>query len=143
MTWEQYGAVLAAFLVRKPGAGTLAMCVNGFVQVFIDGTHAPHLLYGVTGVGVDLVFGMFGYRRYDARIVALAGLVSQMSWYPIVYLTHGVVLYPISFIIADLVVRALGSVVGDGLLGAAIGFLLLAGYSRFLASSHKMSSMPS
>ena len=99
-------------------------------------------MYGVTGVGVDLVFGVFGYRRYDARIVALAGLVSQMSWNPIVYLTHGVFLYPTSFIIADVVVRASGSVVGNGLLGAAIGFLLLAGYSRYHASSQKISSVP-
>ncbi len=37
IAWEEYGAVLAAYLVRKPGAGTIAMTMNGFGQFLIDG----------------------------------------------------------------------------------------------------------
>ena len=124
-TWEQYGAVLAACIVRKPGSGTVAMTINGFGQVFLNGTHAPHLLYGVAGLGADLVFALFRYKRYDAGVVALAGLSAGMFWYPIVYFTHGVSLYPTSFIVIDLLVRALGSPIGNGLLGAAIGIAFL------------------
>ena len=133
-TWEQYGAVLAAFIVRKPGSGTIAMTINGFGQVFLNGTHAPHLLYGVAGLGADLMFALFGYKRYDVSVVALAGLSAGMFWYPIVYATHGIYLYPTLFIAIDLIVRALGSPIGDGLLGAAIGiaFLRLARKIRFL-----------
>jgi ABC-type thiamin/hydroxymethylpyrimidine transport system permease subunit len=123
--WEQYGAVLAAFLVRKPGSGTFAMTINGFGQVLLNGTHSPHLLYGVTGLGADLVFALFKYKRYDISTVALAGLAASMFWYPIVYATHGVYLFPISFTVIDLIIRALGSTVGNGFLGAAIGILIL------------------
>jgi ABC-type thiamin/hydroxymethylpyrimidine transport system permease subunit len=124
-TWEQYGAVLAAFIVRKPGSGTIAMTINGFGQVFLNGTHAPHLLYGVAGLGADLVFASFMYKRYDVSVAALAGLFASLFWYPVVYATHGVYLYPTSFIIVDLIVRALGSTIGNGLLGAAIGTVIL------------------
>jgi ABC-type thiamin/hydroxymethylpyrimidine transport system permease subunit len=124
-TWEQYGAVLAAFIVRKPGSGTIAMTINGFGQVFLNGTHTPHLLYGVAGLGADLVFAAFMYKRYDVRVAALAGLSAGLFWYPIVYATHGVYLYPTSFIIIDLIIRALGSPIGNGLLGAAIGTAIL------------------
>jgi ABC-type thiamin/hydroxymethylpyrimidine transport system permease subunit len=135
-TWEQYGAVLAAFIVRKPGSGTIAMTINGFGQVFLNGTHAPHLLYGVAGLGADLALALFGYKRYDASVVALAGLSAGMFWYPIVYATHGIYLYPTLFIVTDLIVRALGSPIGDGLLGAAIGiaFLWVAREVRSLTS---------
>jgi len=125
LVWLQYGGVLAAYLFRKPGSGTMAMTVNGFVQVYVNGIHAPHLLYGVTGFGADLVFGFFRYKRYDMRIAALAGTASEVFWYPIVYFTHGVYLYSTTFILTDLVVRIFASSIGNGLLGAAIGLFIL------------------
>jgi len=124
-TWEQYGAVLAAFIVRKPGSGTIAMTINGFGQVFLNGAHTPHLLYGVAGLGADLVFVSFKYKRFDVSVAALAGLSAGLFWYPVVYATHGVYLYPTSFIVIDLLVRALGSTIGNGLLGAAVGTAIL------------------
>lgn len=129
-TWEQYGAVLAAFIVRKPGSGTIAMTINGFGQVLVNGTHAPHLLYGITGLGADLAFALFRYKRYDVLAVALAGLSAGLFWYPIVYVTHGVYLYPASFVAIDLVGRILGSTMGNGLLGASIGVVAIRASSR-------------
>ena len=84
-----------------------------------------HLLYGVTGLGADVVFASFKYKRYDIPVVALAGLAASMFWYPIVYATHGVNLYPTSFIVIDLIARAFGSTIGNGLVGAAIGIAIL------------------
>ncbi len=124
-TWLEYGAVVAACLVRKPAAGTIALTINGICQVFVNGTHDPHLLYGVPGLGADLVFASFRYRRYDIPTVALAGIACAAFWYPIVWFTHGIYLYPVSFIVSDLALRVLGSAFGDGLLGGAVALLLL------------------
>jgi ABC-type thiamin/hydroxymethylpyrimidine transport system permease subunit len=123
--WLEYGAVLAACLVRKPAAGTLALTINGLCQVFVNGTHDPHLLYGVPGLGADIVFASFNYRRYDAAAVALAGMACGIFWYPIVWFTHGIYLYPPTFIVADLGIRILGTTVGDGLLAGGVAFVLL------------------
>jgi energy-coupling factor transport system permease protein len=125
LTWLEYGAVLAACLVRKPAAGTIALTINGFCQVFVHGTHDPHLLYGVPGLGADVVFALFRYRRYDVPAVCLAGISCAMFWYPIVWFTHGVYLYPLSFIASDLAFRVLGSAVGNGLLGGALALIIL------------------
>jgi energy-coupling factor transport system permease protein len=124
-TWLEYGAVLAACLVRKPAAGTIALTINGLCQVFVNGTHDPHLLYGVSGLGADIVFALFRYKRYDFPAVCLAGISCGMFWYPIVWFTHGVYLYPPSFILSDLAIRVLGSAVGDGLLGAALALIIV------------------
>lgn len=130
MTWEQYGGVLAGFLVRKPGAGTIAMTINGFGQVFLNGTHSPHLLYGVAGLGADIAFAFFGYKRYDVRVVGLAGVFAGLFWYPIVFVTHGVYFYSASFILIDFFVRLLGSAIGNGLLGATIGIAIMGAVRR-------------
>jgi len=123
-TWLEYGAIVAAFLVRKPAAGTIALTINGLCQVFANGTHDPHLLYGVPGLGADIVFASFRYKRYDLPAVALAGIASAMFWYPIVWFTHGLYLYPASFIVSDFVLRVVGSAVGDGLLAGGVALLL-------------------
>lgn len=141
MTWEQYGGVLAAFVVRKPGAGTFAMTVNGFGQVFLNGTHTPHLLYGVAGLGADVVFAAFKYSRYDLRVSALAGVASGMFWYPVVYFSHAVYQFPLSFIIIDLTFRAIGNAVGNGLLGAGLGVAAIA-IAKWLRGPQSQSQDP-
>jgi ABC-type thiamin/hydroxymethylpyrimidine transport system permease subunit len=124
-TWLQFAAVLTAYLVRKPAAATIAMTINGLVQVFAYGEHDPHLLYAVTGLGADVVFASFRFKRYDISVACLAGISCATFWYPIVWFTHGIYLYPLSFILPDLAVRVFGSAVGDGLLGAAIALTVL------------------
>jgi ABC-type thiamin/hydroxymethylpyrimidine transport system permease subunit len=85
VAWEEYGAVLASYLVRKPGAATLAMAINGFGQYFlVDGLQGPHhLIYFVSGLSADLIFGLFRYKRYDIATCVLAGIASQMFWIPV------------------------------------------------------------
>lgn len=126
IAWEEYGAVLAAYLVRKPGAATFAMTINGFGQYFGDGFVGPHhLLYGFSGVGADVVFWAFRYRRYDALASALAGVAAQFFWVPFSYVYHVVYLRPLSFIGGDLLIRVIGGALGDGLLGAGLGVAIL------------------
>src|SRR3989442_1584371 len=76
LVWLQYGGVLAAYLFRKPGSGTIAMTVNGFLQVYVNGIHAPHPLYGQTAIGSHLGLGFFRYNRDGIRIAAPAGTAS-------------------------------------------------------------------
>lgn len=129
-TWLEYGGVTAACLVRKPASATIALTINGFCQVFVHGTHDPHLLYGAAGLGADLVFAAFRFRRYDLVSVALAGVACALFWYPVVWFTHGLYLYPTSFIASDLEVRVVGSALGDGLLGAGLALVVLRASGR-------------
>jgi ABC-type thiamin/hydroxymethylpyrimidine transport system permease subunit len=127
VVWEEYGAVLAAYLVRKPGAATLALTINGFGQFVIDGFQGPHhLFYGAAGLGADLVFASFRYRRFDAVTSGLAGVACQLFWIPFTYVYHDVFSrFPISFLVNDVITRVVGGAIGDGLLGLVLGFLVL------------------
>ena len=74
---------------------------------------------------LTLVFASLRYRRYDAPAVCLAGVACSVFWYPIVWFTHGIYLYPVSFILSDLALRVLGGAVGDGLLAGGVALLVL------------------
>jgi len=83
-------------------------------------------VYGITGLGADVGFALFRYRRFDAPVSALAGVMCQLFWIPITYTYHAVFgRYSSSFLVGDLVTRIVGGAVGDGLLGLFLGFLIL------------------
>ena len=93
----------------------------------VDSLQGPHhLVYFVTGLGADLVFGLFRYKRYDVATCIVAGIASQLFWIPVSYVYHNVLsLYTTNFIIGDISIRILGGAVGDGLLGGALGDVIL------------------
>lgn len=127
VAWEEYGAVLAAFVVRRRGAATAAMTINGFGQFVIDGFQGPHhLLYGVTGLGADVVFALFRYRRFDARACLAAGAACQAFWIPVTYAYHDVFArFGGAFIVGDVATRLVVGAVLDGLGGALLGILAI------------------
>lgn len=143
VSWEEYGAVLAAYLVKKPGSATVAMTINGFGQFLIDGSLGPHhLLYGVSGLGADFVFLLFRNRRYDVGASALAGIACQAFWIPVTYTYHQVFAkFSMTFILGDIATRVVGGAIGDGLLGAGLGFIALWGVGH--ARNRLGSSSPS
>jgi len=125
LSWLEYGGVLAVNVVRKPGSATLAMTVNGFVQVFVNGSHLPHLLYGFNGLAADSIFFSFRYKRYDILSVSLAGIASSLAWFVNVGFSHDEFMFPVLDILRKACIRVIGGMIGDGWLGGALGFLLM------------------
>jgi energy-coupling factor transport system substrate-specific component len=127
VAWEEYGGVVAGYIVRKPGAATIAMTINGLGQFVIDGFQGPHhLLYGLAGVGADVGFALFRYRRYDVLATIFAGIMAQLFWIPVSYAYHSVPqFYSTLWMEGDFAVRIFGGALGDGLMAFAIGYFLL------------------
>jgi len=73
------GQVLAMFIVRKPGAAFINMLINGLVQM-LSGNPAGAITLGwgfTQGLGTELVFAAFGYRRFDWIACFLGGAMAQ------------------------------------------------------------------
>ncbi|WP_309130551.1 ECF transporter S component [Brevibacterium sp.] len=69
---------LAAAIIRKPGAALLCEMIAAIVEAVL-GSHfgATVLLSGfLQGLGAELVFAAFGYRRFTLWITSLSGLVA-------------------------------------------------------------------
>ncbi|GAA1845254.1 ECF transporter S component [Brevibacterium marinum] len=69
---------LAAAIIRKPGAALLCELIAAIVEAVL-GSHfgATVLLSGfVQGLGAELVFAAFGYRKFNLWVTSLAGLLA-------------------------------------------------------------------
>ena len=120
-------AVLAAYVVRKPGAALLAGIINGLVQ-FLAGNPAGlwALGFGLAhGLGVEVVFAAFRYRNYGWLACFLAGLLDGVFNMIVVVVAFGMLTFmPMSQILVSIVVASLASGVEAGLLGKVVGELL-------------------
>lgn len=67
--------VLAMYIVRKPGVAFINMMVNGLVQM-LSGNPAGAITLGwgfTQGLGAEIIFALFRYRRFDWLACFLAG----------------------------------------------------------------------
>ena len=88
-------AVLAPFIVRKPGAAVFAEMVAAAVSAFLPGNvWGPDVLLSglVQGAAAEVVFAMTLYRNWTWPVLALAAIASAAAawihdwvvWYPAV-----------------------------------------------------------
>jgi len=73
---------LIPFIVRRPGAALVGEVLAAALESLITSWGLTALLWGaVQGVGAELVFLLFRYRRFDALTLILAGALSGLfSW---------------------------------------------------------------
>lgn len=73
-----FAGPLAGAIIRKPGAALLCELIAAVVEAVL-GSHfgATVLLSGlVQGLGAELIFAAFGYRKFNLWITSLAGLLA-------------------------------------------------------------------
>ncbi|HEV7754747.1 MAG TPA: ECF transporter S component [Mycobacteriales bacterium] len=70
-----FPAVLVPLVVRRPGAALFAEMVAASVEAMLGGQWGLGTLISglVQGLGAELVFALFGYRRYTLPVALLAG----------------------------------------------------------------------
>jgi energy-coupling factor transport system substrate-specific component len=121
-------AVLAAYVVRKPGAALLAGVINGLVQ-FLAGNPAGLWAIGfglAHGVGTEAVFAAFRYRNYGWLACFLAGWLDGVCNMAVVIVAFGMYTFmPVSQLLLSVVIASIASGVEAGLLGKILGDLLL------------------
>lgn len=120
-------ALLAAYVVRKPGSALLAGIINGLVQ-FLAGNPAGlwTLGFGLAhGVGTELVFAAFRYRNYGWLACFLAGLLDGVCNMVVVVFAFGMLGFmPMSQVLLSVVIASIASGIEAGLLGKVVGDLL-------------------
>lgn len=77
----QISQVLGGYIVKRPGAATLTMMINVTVQ-FLSGNPAGVILFPfglAQGLGAELAFMLFRYKRYDLPVMMLAGGLASVG----------------------------------------------------------------
>lgn len=70
------GGTLGGLLIRKPGASLFCEIVAAFISVlFTGGAWSGEILLSgiIQGIGAEIAFALFGYRRWNAAIATFAG----------------------------------------------------------------------
>jgi energy-coupling factor transport system substrate-specific component len=120
-------SLLAAYVVRKPGAALLAGIINGLVQ-FLAGNPAGLWALGMGvahGIGVEIGFAIFGYRNWDWLACFVAGLLDGLVSMIVIVLAFGYLTFmPLNEVIVSVVIATIAAGVEVGLLGKVLGELL-------------------
>ena len=75
------GGTLGGLLIRKPGAALFCELVAALISVlFTGGAWSGEILISgiIQGIGAEIIFAAFGYRRWNAAIAVLAGALSGL-----------------------------------------------------------------
>lgn len=70
------GGTLSGLLIRKPGAALFCEIVAAFISVlFTGGAWSGEILLAglIQGIGAEVAFAIFGYRRWNATVAIFAG----------------------------------------------------------------------
>lgn len=72
------GGPLGGLIIRKPGAALFVELVAGFVSMALGNQWGWTTMYSAfaQGLGAELVFAIFAYRRFGAMVAVLAGLLA-------------------------------------------------------------------
>lgn len=71
---------LCGYIIRKPGAATLAETMNGVAQVLSGNPNGVMVLAAgfLQGFMSDLGFAFFGYQRWGSPVIALSGALAPL-----------------------------------------------------------------
>ncbi|HUX86005.1 MAG TPA: ECF transporter S component [Chloroflexota bacterium] len=142
------GSLLVPYIVRRPGSALFGELVASLVEASFNPFGISVIIAGLLeGVGAELIFLLTGYKRFDWKVMALAGGFNALFFFwtrvvwtsgflvlsagspvlkiaPVVFLTYMVV-----ETISGALAGWLGKAIGDALIptGALDGFPIAAG----------------
>jgi energy-coupling factor transport system substrate-specific component len=78
--WFYLAGVLGGYIVRKPGAAVIGEVISGVAQVLSGNPNGVIVLLTtfLQGLGADLAYAIYKYRRWSAVPVMLAGAFSSL-----------------------------------------------------------------
>lgn len=112
-------SIIAAYIIRKPGAAVISETVAGVVEVLIGNAVGPILIVSalIQGLGAEAVFAASRYRSYSTKVLMLAGVGSAIFSFVWGYFRSGFGAYSLGLVIAMLVARCISGALISGLLG--------------------------
>lgn len=89
-TWF-LGGVLGGLVIRKPGAAIFVELVAACVSAVLGSQWGISTLYSgiAQGIGAEIVFAIFGYKKFGLQIAALAGAASGIGAFCLELFTSG------------------------------------------------------
>ncbi|TQS70967.1 thiamine permease [Ornithinibacillus gellani] len=115
-------SIIAAYIIRKPGAAFLSETIAAMVEVLIGSTAGPMLIIAgmVQGIGAEAVFASMRWKNYATWVLLLAGMGSAVTSFTYGYFMSGYAALATGYVVAMFVLRLISGAVIAGVGGKAI-----------------------
>lgn len=115
-------SVIAAYIIRKPGAAFLSETIAAFVEVLLGNSTGPILLLAgmVQGIGAEAAFAATRWKKYSTLVLMMAGVGAAITSFVYGYFKSGYAVLDNWYVIAMFGTRIVSGAILAGLLGKAI-----------------------
>lgn len=115
-------SIIAAYIIRKPGAAFLSETIAAMVEVMLGNATGPMLLIAgmIQGIGAEAAFAATKWKRYGTWVLMAAGMGSAITSFVYGYFMSGYAALSTNYVIAMFVTRMVGGALIAGLLGKAL-----------------------
>ncbi|MFC0302411.1 ECF transporter S component [Virgibacillus soli] len=115
-------SIIAAYIIRKPGAAFLSETIAAMVEVLIGNATGPMLIITgmVQGIGAEAVFAATRWKNYATWVLMAAGVGSSVTSFTYGYFMSGYSALSTHYVIAMFVTRVISGALIAGLLGKAL-----------------------
>lgn len=77
-----FASIFPSQIIRKPGIAIIASVIAAFVESLLTHWGLMSVLWGlVQGLGAEIVFFIFLYRKWDLKVLILASMASALCSY--------------------------------------------------------------
>ena len=116
------GGTLGGYVIRKPGASLFVELLAATVSMGLGSQWAIGALYSgiAQGLGAEIVFAAFVYRRFNVWVVSAAGAMAFAAEWCLELFTEGNLAKEVSFNVVYLVSGVASGIVLAGLLAWAL-----------------------
>lgn len=113
---------IVAYIIRKPGAALIAEVAAAAVEL-LTGSHfgLSALLIGVfQGIGAEIAFALFGYKRYNLMTLMLSGALAAVGGVLYNLIANGFGYYTLQVLMTTLVIQVISGMILGGWLAKII-----------------------
>lgn len=115
-------SIIAAYIIRKPGAAFLSETIAAMIEVMIGNATGPMLLIAgmIQGIGAEAAFAVTKWENYATWVLMAAGVGSAVTSFIYGYFMSGYAALSTNYVIAMFVTRMISGALIAGLLGKAL-----------------------
>ncbi len=116
-----FSGVFLAQVVRKPGIALIASIIAAFVESMITQWGLMSVVWGIVqGLGAEVIFLFFAYKKWDVKILVLAAIVSALFSYILDYFYYNYNQLSLNFNLVQLISFLISSAILAGLLSELV-----------------------
>ncbi|MCS0789614.1 ECF transporter S component [Cytobacillus firmus] len=129
-------SIIAAYIIRKPGAAFLSESIAAAIEVMIGNAVGPRLILSgmIQGIGAEAVFAATKWNNYRTWVLIAAGMGSSVTSFIWGYFISGYAALSPGYVSAMFFVRLISGALLAGLLGKWL--------SESLAKTGALNSFP-